>query len=218
MKTKILVVEDDTTLREGIGELMRREGFETVLACDCAEAKKALNERPELIILDVMLPDGDGFSLCRDLRGRGIETPIVFLTAYDEEDQIVKGLDSGGDDYLAKPFRIRELVSRVRARLRRTEGAECYRCGDIYVEYAAGLAEKAGVQIALTPTEFRLLEALVRAAGRSVRREELLGRIWDDAGTFVDDNTLSVHIRRLREKIGPEHIATVRGVGYKWTE
>jgi len=218
MTAKILVVEDDATLREGIGELMRREGYETALACDCAQAKKALDEEPDLILLDVMLPDGDGFTLCRDLRQRGIDTPILFLTAYDEEDQIVKGLDSGGDDYIAKPFRIRELASRVRARLRRADAPDVYRCGEIMVDFEAAVVQKGGAELPLTPIEFRLLGALVRAAGKPVKRETLLGRIWDDAGSFVDDNTLSVHISRLREKVGQEHIATVRGVGYKWTE
>lgn len=218
MTAKILVVEDDETLREGIAELMRREGYEAEMACDCARARRALERRPDLILLDVMLPDGDGFSFCRDLRSRGIDTPILFLTAYDEEDQIVKGLDSGGDDYIAKPFRIRELASRVRARLRRSESPESYRCAEMYVDFSTGLVEKDGQTVALTPTEFQLLQVLLRSAGRPVKRETLLGRIWDDAGVFVDDNTLSVHISRLREKVGQEHIVTVRGVGYKWAE
>lgn len=218
MAQRILVVDDDKTLREGLAELMRREGFEAQTACDCAQALRALSGRPDLILLDVMLPDGDGFSLCRDLRSRGIETPILFLTAYDEEDQIVKGLEGGGDDYIAKPFRNRELVSRVRARLRRREGNAAYRCADIYADLSTGLVEKNGEPVPLTPTEFSLLQELIRAAGRPVRREWLLGRIWDDAGAFVDDNTLSVNIRRLREKIGQEHITTVRGVGYRWME
>ncbi len=218
MKSKILVVEDDLTLREGLMELMRREGYEAECACDCAGAKRALDMRPDLILLDVMLPDGDGFSLCRDLRSRGIDTPILFLTAFDEEEQIVKGLDSGGDDYIAKPFRIRELASRVRARLRRSDAADVYRGGDIYIDFSTDLVEKSGEAVALTPTEFALLRAIVRGGGRPVKRESLLSRIWDDAGAFVDDNTLTVNISRLREKVGAQHIATVRGVGYKWVE
>lgn len=218
MKAKILIVEDDEMLREGIAELMQREGYETQTACSCQEAKKALADRPDLILLDVMLPDGDGFSLCRDLRSRGIDINILFLTAFDEEEQIVKGLDSGGDDYITKPFRIRELVSRVRARLRRADESDTYRAGGIYVDFAASSVEKDGNPIALTPIEFQLLQALLRNVGKPVKREMLLARIWDDAGAYVDDNTLTVHIKRLREKIGPEHVATVRGVGYKWVE
>lgn len=218
MTAKILVVEDDETLREGIAELMRREGYEAEMAYDCAQARRALERRPDLILLDVMLPDGDGVSFCRDLRSRGIDTPILFLTACDEEDQIVKGLDNGGDDYLVKPFRIRELASRVRAQLRRSESPESYRCAEMYVNFSTGLVEKGGQPVALTPTEFQLLQVLLRSAGRPVKRETLLGRIWDDAGVFVDDNTLSVHINWLRKKVGQEHIVVVRGVGYKWTE
>ena len=218
MAPKILIVEDDPMLREGLMALMRREGYEPVPAATCYGATEALRGEPDLVLLDVSLPDGDGFSLCRAWRARDIAVPILFLTAYDREEQIVKGLDSGGDDYIAKPFRARELLSRVRARLRRTADRSVYKDGALMVDMQAMIVEKDGLPVSLTRTEFQLLALLIRNAGRAVTRETLLGRIWDDAGVFVDDNTLSVHISRLREKVGPERIVTVRGTGYRWKE
>lgn len=218
MKPKILVVDDDPVIREGLVELMQREGYETCAAGTCAQAWEALALSPDLLLLDVALPDGDGFSFCREMRSRGMDTPVLFLTAFDQEDQVVKGLDSGGDDYIAKPFRMRELLSRVRARLRRTEPSDLYCSGDLTIDFAASSVQTAEGEHLLTPTELRLLSALVRNAGRPLSRETLLGRIWDDAGTFVDDNTLTVNISRLREKVGVRRIETVRGVGYRWTE
>ena len=218
MTPRILIVEDDPMLREALVALLRRAGYETIPAATCHGATEALEEEPDLALLDVSLPDGDGFSLCRAWREKGVALPILFLTAYDREEQIVKGLDSGGDDYIAKPFRTQELLSRVRARLRRTADRAVYRSGGLAVDLQAMTAEKDGAPLSLTRTEFQLLAVLVRNAGRAVTRETLLGRIWDDAGVFVDDNTLSVHISRLREKVGPERIATVRGTGYRWME
>lgn len=213
MPAMILVADDDKTMREGICELMRREGYDVETACSCAQTREKCALRPDLILLDVMMPDGDGFSLCREMREKGMDIPVLFLTAYDAEEQIVKGLDSGGDDYIAKPFRMRELLSRVRAQLRRTY-RDSLRSGDMVIEENAVYID--GAEVPLTRTEVMLLRILVSRAGSTVSRENILGRIWDDGETFVDDNTLSVNISRLREKIGPDRIATVRGLGYKY--
>jgi len=218
MPERILVVEDDPMLREGIMTLLRREGFEPIAAATCHGATQALAEEPDLVLLDVALPDGDGFSLCRQWRAGEIDLPVIFLTAYDREEQIVKGLDCGGDDYIPKPFRTRELLSRVRARLRRAGEHSVYRNGSLAVDFNTMTVEKDGAPLSLTRTELQVLSVLVRNVGRVVTRETLLGRIWDDAGVFVEDNTLSAHVSRLREKVGPERIATVRGTGYRWME
>lgn len=212
---KILVVEDDRILREGLVALMQREGYMAVAAANCQQADAMLQEKPDLVLLDVALPDGDGFSLCSQWRRSGVKTPILFLTAYDAEEQVVQGLDSGGDDYVAKPFQARELCSRIRARLRRVD-PDVYRCGIFSIDRNTMTVEKDGIPLPLTRTEFMILSILIYHAGRLVQRDTLLGRIWDDAGVFVDDNTLSVHISRLRNKLGEGWIETVRGIGYRW--
>ncbi len=218
MGKRLLIVEDDTFLCDGLLELLEREGYEPCgvsIAAEAAEKVKTIAF--DLVILDVMLPDGDGFSLCAQWRQQGISTPILFLTACDDEMQIVRGLDAGGDDYLAKPFRLQELLSRIRALLRRAPSASCSRDG-IVVDAAKMSVTREGVPVFVTPTEFQLLSALMRNPGRILTRKLLLQTIWDDAGLFIDDNTLSVHISRLREKVGGGHIKTMRGVGYSWED
>ena len=164
-----------------------------------------------------MLPDGSGLELCEQWRRNGNDTPILFLTARDDEIQIVRGLDAGGDDYVTKPFRLLELLSRIRALLRRNHPT-FYRCGELQVDLQKMNAYYKGEPLYLTPTEFQLLAALLRNAGKVLTRKILLQTIWDDGGSFIDDNTLSVHISRLREKIGGSYIRTVRGIGYRWEE
>lgn len=218
MQRRLLIVEDDALLREGLVEMLTREGYEAIPA-PCAGSARQLMALGgiDLVLLDVSLPDGDGFSLCRAWREAGYELPILFLTARDEEMDVVRGLDAGGDDYVAKPFRLQELLSRLRALLRRLEPAR-QQAGGIEIDIRRMQALRDGEPLMLTPTEFRLLAALHRAGGSTLSRSQLLRLLWDEGGQYVDDNTLSVHMSRLREKIGAEHIGTVRGVGYQWLD
>ncbi len=218
MSNKILIVEDDKFLREGLCELLDKEGYSVDSAGDCRSARLRINAGGyNLIILDVMLPDGNGLDLCREIRNGSSTVPVLFLTACDEEIQVVRGLDSGADDYVTKPFKLLELLSRVRALLRRN-GENIYNSSDITLDIGNLTVRKNGEVIFLTPTEFRILSDLMRNSGAIITRATLLQNIWDSGGAFIDDNTLSVHISRLREKIGSEHIATVRGIGYRWED
>ncbi|MBQ6268485.1 MAG: response regulator transcription factor [Clostridia bacterium] len=216
MAARILITEDDLILREGLCALLTQEGYHVRTAADLRSAKALLTqERFDLILLDQRLPDGVGTDLCRTLRSEGVDTPVLFLTACDEETDVVRGLDAGADDYVAKPFRSQELLSRIRALLRRTNFA-IYAENGIYADLNSMTVRRDGSPLFLTPTEFQILAALLRSAGMIVPRETLLHRIWDCGGEFIEDNTLSVHVSRLREKIGAAHIVTVRGVGYRW--
>lgn len=218
MGSRLLMVEDDPFLRQGLGELLSRERYEVDMATDAAQADQRVSERRyDLILLDVGLPDGDGVELCAKWRAQGLTAPILFLTARDEEIQIVRGLDAGGNDYVVKPFRMLELLSRIRALLRRNRPAVYQNC-HLSVDLDRMSAQRDGKALYLTPIEFRILAMLIQSGGRILPRTVLLEQIWDMGGQFVDDNTLSVHVSRLREKIGPEYIRTVRGVGYQWEE
>lgn len=215
---KILLIEDDVFLRDGLVELLGSENYGLACAVDAKEAKAAIkSEQFDLVILDVMLPDESGFILCKTWRDEGNTTPILFLTACDDEVQIVRGLDSGGDDYVTKPFRLKELLSRIRALLRRNNTVQ-YNDSGLKIDLQKMSIALNGQPILITPTEFQLLNTFVRNSGRVLTRKQLLQSIWDDAGIFIDDNTLSVHISRLREKIGKQRIKTIRGVGYLWEE
>ncbi len=217
MEPRLLVVEDDLFLRDGLGTMLRREGYTVDCAATCREARRlAAENNHQLIILDIMLPDGSGLDLCSAWRCSGMETPILFLTAKDDEVQIVRGLDSGGDDYVTKPFRLAELLSRIRALLRRNRVLVSYEKDGLRIDLPTRRVYYDGEQIYLTPTEFQLLSILVRNAGRVLTRKILLQTIGDNGGFYVDDNTLSVHISRLREKVGAGRIETVRGIGYRW--
>lgn len=218
MASRLLMVEDDPFLRQGLGELLLRERYEVDMAVNAAQAETRVAEwKYDLILLDVGLPDGDGIELCAKWRARGVSTPILFLTARDEEIQIVRGLDAGGNDYVVKPFRMLELLSRIRALLRRNRPSR-YQNRGLMVDLERMSAQRDGKALYLTPIEFRILSMLIQSGGRILPRTLLLEQIWDMGGQFVDDNTLSVHMSRLREKIGPEYIRTVRGVGYQWEE
>lgn len=219
MKAKILLVEDDVYLREGLCELLLKEDYEPVSSCNCKEGRRLFTEDSfDLVILDVMLPNGSGLDICGYIRSTGADVPILFLTACDEEFQIVRGLDAGADDYVTKPFRLLELLSRIRALLRRKTATTTYQFGNILVDISNMTVKKDGETLFLTPTEFHILSALIQNNGVIVTRTSLLQRIWDSDGNFIDDNTLSVHISRLRDKIGANHIATIRGTGYRWEE
>lgn len=219
MEYTILLTEDDAFLRDGLQEVLLGEGY-TVHTADCKEkAERLLREnRYNLAIFDVMLPDGNGLEICKKLRQSGNDVPILFLTACDEEIQVVRGLDAGADDYVTKPFKLFELLSRVRALLRRSRGAQKTNYGSINLDSEHMRVQKDGKEILLTPTEFQILAVLIRNSGIVLTRNNLLEAIWDNAGSYIDDNTLSVHIKRLRDKIGGEHIVTVRGFGYRWED
>lgn len=218
MNENILIVEDDAFLRDGLCEILNKENY---IATAVSNVKSALNtvntQKFNLIVLDVLLPDGNGFDLCAEIRKADNITPILFLTACDEELHIVRGLDSGADDYVTKPFKLLELLSRVRALLRRNSNT-LFKSKDIVIDTNLMTVKKNGENIFVTKTEFQILSMLMRNGGIIVTRETLLQNIWDDNNNFIDDNTLSVHISRLREKIGAQHIVTIRGVGYRWEE
>lgn len=214
----ILLVEDDSALQGALNELLIREGYEVIQADSVLQAKKQLTELVHLILLDVTLPDGDGVSLCRQWRSEGITTPILFLTAKDEEYDVVRGLDAGGNDYVTKPFRIQELLSRIRVLLRGQQAPDAIKTrSGICLDTGKMQASKFGIPLNLTLTEYKILQCLLSHSG-IVTRSHLLDALWDMDARFVDDNTLSVHVSRLRDKIGSEHIKTVRGVGYQWVD
>ncbi len=218
MNERIFLLEDDAFLRDGLSEMLQKEGYITKCASTCGEAKVLLSSsRFNLIIFDVMLPDGSGLDLCTEIRKADTNIPILFLTACDDEIQIVRGLDAGADDYVTKPFKLQELLSRIRALLRRNSNL-IMKSKDIVINPQNITVMKNGKNIFVTPTEFQILSILIRNNGIIVTRNTLLQNIWDDNNNFIDDNTLSVHISRLREKIGAEHIVTIRGVGYRWEE
>lgn len=218
MQSKILLVEDDAFLRDGLCEMLGKEGYTVVSVSTVADACRSLDDSINLIILDVMLPDGNGFDFCESVRGKGWGVPILFLTACDDEIQIVRGLDAGGDDYVTKPFKLLELMSRVRALLRRNMASSVVKSSDLVIDMGNMTVRKNDEIIFVTKTEFQILSMLIRNNGIIVTRGVLLKSIWDDNGDFIDDNTLSVHISRLREKIGAAHIKTIRGVGYRWED
>lgn len=216
--TRILLVEDDAFLCDGLFEMLEKESYCVTPVSTIIDARKEIAGGFNLVILDVMLPDGNGFDFCAEVRAGGNNIPILFLTACDDEIQIVRGLDAGADDYVTKPFKLLELMSRVRALLRRNAPSSVIQSSDISIDTGNMTVKKNGEIIFVTKTEFQILSTLIRNNGIIVTRSILLQNIWDDAGDFIDDNTLSVHVSRLREKIGAEHIKTIRGVGYRWED
>lgn len=223
MKT-ILLVEDDKNIVMGLEYTLRQEGYHVIVCGDAAQAQKAVAQAQfNLALLDLSLPDGSGYDICRSIKARS-DVPVVFLTARDDEPSVVMGLDMGADDYIAKPFRIRELLSRLRTVLRRAEKTDEpkdeLQLLNITISTRQARVTKNGVDIALTALEYRLLLTLAVNSGQVLSRMQLLEGIWDIAGDFVSDNTLTVYIKRLREKIeddpqNPRLIHTVRGLGYK---
>ena len=214
---KILLAEDDAALRGALEELLARDGYEVIKASSVRTAQAEMNSDIDLAMLDVGLPDGDGVSLCRQWRSEGVQTPILFLTAKDEELDVVRGLDAGGNDYVTKPFRMQELLSRIRALLRRNQKDATVSRSGITLDKSKLQASRGGEVLLLTVTEYKILAKLI--SERSIiTRAALLDALWDVDSRFVDDNTLSVHVSRLREKVGGSHIKTIRGVGYQWVD
>ncbi len=223
--TRILLLEDDASLIDGLEYALGKNGFEINSVRTVRGAMECLRESGtyDLLLLDVTLPDGTGFDVCETVPAAGSQIPIIFLTASDEEVNVIRGLDSGADDYITKPFKLGELCSRIRALLRRTgyTAKPVISSGALSIDFAANRVTVDKDTVELTRAEYRLLSLLVRNADRVVNRETILEALWDNTGDFVDDNTLSVYIRRLREKIEPDpsqpqHLITVRGFGYRW--
>ena len=230
---KIMLLEDDAALSMGLEYALQSEGFAVKAAPNIKKAGEIIfleQYDPDLIILDVMLPDGTGYDFCSQIvkyrkEQNKLAWPVIFLSACDSEANIVMGLDGGGDDYITKPFRIRELVSRVKAVLRRkgnTKKTEAVlRYGSLTVDLHSYRVWYNNDEIQLTVMEFKLLSVLMRNQGRILSRQILLQSLWDDRGSYIDDNTLSVHISHLRDKLekeaeSPLLIHTIRGVGYRF--
>lgn len=217
----ILLVEDDSTIVAALTQFLRSEGFSVQSASGQAEALNAIEATEfDLVLLDVGLKDGNGFSVCSAIKQR-TKSAVVFLSASGDEYSVVTGLDLGADDYIAKPFRPRELISRIRSVLRRTGRAQSViELGSVRVDTDRASATKNGVDLNLSALEYRLLLVFLNHRGVTLSRAKLLEEIWDVAGDFVNDNTLTVYIKRLREKLEddpqePQLIRTVRGIGYR---
>ena len=224
---RLLLLEDDQSLIDGLVYALTKEGFALDVAMTVREARAQLAAQAyDLLLLDQTLPDGSGLALCEEVRAGGNAVPIIFLTAMDEEIQVIRALDAGGDDYITKPFKLGELCSRIRAQLRRSgmlrqQEQEPVTEGTVRIE--GGRAYREEEPLELTATELRLLACFLRNRGQVLTREQLLAALWDEDANFVDDNTLSVYIRRLREKVerdpsAPQHLRTVLGLGYEWRE
>ncbi|WP_421385244.1 response regulator transcription factor [Bacillus salacetis] len=224
---KVLLVEDDKTIAAGLEYSLQQEDYRTILCHDTATAKEIIGEQLDeidLCLFDLSLPDGSGYELCELVKKNG-DKPVIFLTAFDDEVNVVMGLDMGADDYITKPFRIRELLSRIKSVMRRyhkqAPQANTYiDIENIRVNTLEGKVYKNGEEVLLTALEYRLLLIFANHVGQVLTRAQLLDRIWDVAGDFVNDNTLTVYIKRLREKLedqpqSPTIIKTVRGLGYK---
>lgn len=224
---KILFVEDDKVIASGLCYSLAQEGY-LVTHCLNVEAARAAiaGESFDLAILDISLPDGSGYDICRLVKSKS-DMPVIFLTAIDDEVNVVMGLDMGADDYITKPFRIRELISRIRTVTRRYGRAENSKTildfGGLRIDTAQARVFKGDKEIILTSLEYRLLLIFANNEGKVLSRNQLLEGLWDFAGDFVNDNTLTVYIKRLREKIeddiqNPVVIKTIRGLGYKGGE
>lgn len=218
---RILLVEDDKSIVENLSEFLCGEGFLVESAAGQSSALELLQkEEFDLVLLDISLSDGNGFAVCSAIKARD-DLPVIFLTASGDEYSTITGFDLGADDYIAKPFRPRELVMRIKNALRKRSGASCVvQLGDVRVDTVKGVAQKNGKDLYLSALEYRLLLVFINNRGVVLTRSKLLESIWDIAGEFVNDNTLTVYIKRLREKIEddpqePKLIKTVRGIGYK---
>lgn len=217
---KLLLVEDDATLIRMVRDFLTSDGFQVCAVTGQTAAQVAMDrEKPDLALVDISLAEGNGFGVFSDAKSRGI--PVIFLTASSDEFSVVTGLDMGADDYINKPFRPRELVSRIRNVLRRTKKrTSIISLGDLTIDTDRGSVHRGGQEVYLSALEYKLLLVFIQHRGQTLIRDRLLEEIWDCAGDFVSDNTLTVYIKRLREKIEPDaqnprYIRTVRGLGYR---
>lgn len=222
---RLFFVEDDAALMKGLVFALERQGYEVVCARTQREAESIWeNETFDLVILDISLPDGTGYALCAHIRETS-KVPIIFLTAADEETDIIMGLDMGGDDYITKPFKLAVFLSRVNALLRRStaysDNVPLLCSGGITVDPLRRTVMKNGAPVDLTASEYKLLSLFMENPGIVLSSDQILSKLWDHEARYIDNSTLTVYIRRLRMKIEddpstPQHIVTVRGVGYKW--
>ncbi len=223
----ILVIEDDPAVAEGLVEGIGKEGFDVHWeATGAGGVAYARDNAPHLVVLDVRLPDGSGFDFCRQMRQLGLRQPVLMLTVQSDELDKVLGLEMGADDYLTKPYRLRELIARIRSLLRRSYGelssveADVLYIDDLVIDRTRAGVTRSGRELNLTPTEFRLLVFLAQHPGQAFSRGQLIDKVWGADGEYYDDKTVSVHVRRLREKIEadpshPEIVLTVPGIGYR---
>lgn len=219
---KILIIEDDSGLGRGISFALEQEGYETAAVKTIAEGKRLLEkEMPDAVLLDLNLPDGDGIDFCRELRERS-DLPVLMLTARDMEVDEIMGLKSGADDYITKPFSLSVLKVRLEKILQRKKQTEAegqiLSSGDMRMDLQKLKVFQGGKELELSMTEFRLLQYFLENKNRVLLKEQILQRIWDADGNFVEENTLSVNISRLRRKIGGNCIRTIQGMGYLWEE
>lgn len=218
----IFVLEDDVAIGMGLSYSLENEGYKVTLAKSIAEADSIISSQKfGLYLLDLTLPDGSGYDICKKIKSQG-DLPVIFLTAFDDEINVVTGFDLGADDYISKPFRVRELLARIKSVLRRCSGETAEGTvviGDMTVNTSEARVKIRGEEVILTAMEYRLLLSFINNRGRVLSRQQLLEDIWDVDGDFVNDNTLTVYIKRLRDKIekdanNPVLIKTVRGMGY----
>lgn len=219
---KILLVEDDVTLAMGIEYSLKNEGFEVKHVKNVKEANLEIKElNYDIVLLDVTLPDGSGYDICREIRMKS-DVPVIFLTACDEEVNVVMGLDMGADDYLTKPIRVRELIARINAvsRRKKVNNNQLITYKDLRIFPLKYEVYKDNEKIQLTTVEYKLMLMLIENKGNVLSRKQLLEKLWDVEGDFIEEKTLNVYIKRLREKLGESsnvnYIETVRGIGYKW--
>lgn len=215
---KILIVEDDSTISMGLSYYLKQEGYEVVTVATCTGARDVIDNSFNLVLLDLSLPDGNGFDLFKDLKEKA-NVSVIFLTAVDEETSVVMGLDMGADDYITKPFKARELLSRIRNVLRRTS-PEVIKISNIAIDIRGAKVLKNGRDVFLTALEYKILLILALNPNQVFTRDKILADIWDVNEEYVNDNTLTVYIKRIREKIeddanNPKIIKTIRGMGYK---
>ena len=216
---KILLVEDSDSIILGLKYSLEQEGFQVISAKTAKESKEKLdNKSIDIVLLDVSLPDGNGFEICKEIKEKN-DIPVIFLTAQDEETSVVLGLDLGADDYIVKPFRTRELISRIKSVLRRygkKEENNIIQYKNIKIDTISAKVYKNNKEIIFTSLEYRILLMLFTNQNKLITREQLLEKIWDIAGNFVNDNTLTVYIKRIREKLEDDSIIkTIRGLGYR---
>ena len=222
---KLLIVEDDVIICGGVKVFLESKGYATDCAHTLEEAEKALRHPYSLVILDINLPDGSGMELCRKIRSGG-DTPVIFLTANDTEKDMIEGFQAGCDDYIAKPFSVELLNQRIMAVLRRrgqNQAGDLFHYKELSVDFGKMQVFCSQVPVKLSVTEYKLLELLIKNRGQVLTRESILEKIWDCDENYVDENTLNVHIRRLRQKIeedtkNPQYVITVFGIGYTFGE